>query len=310
MSPPDTELLEQLHHLHEASPQMVALFDAQDRLRYANPAFMSAFHAEADGQTSWMSLMRANLAAGRGNIVRTADHQAWLAAAASRRGKLPFRAFEADLHDGRWIWMCETVDDRGWMLCVASDITHLRQDGRALRQERDLALRAAQTDALTGISNRAHVLHQLEQGLQRVREQGAQLAVVLLDLDHFKRINDSLGHEAGDQVIRDFARRLQQSSRRADGCGRYGGEEFMLLLCDVSAAEAQSIVERLLAQTRSARPLPQRPDFAYSSSAGLCMARPGDSIEQVCHRADMALYAAKAAGRDRCALAAGDDAQP
>lgn len=298
--PDELALLTQLRALHDASPQMVALFDAQDLLRYANPAFQAGFHARPDGQTRWLDLMRANLAAGRGNIVHAKDTEAWLAAAASRRGKLPFRAFEADLHDGRWIWMCETVDTQGWMLCCASDITSLKQDGRALRQERDQALRAAQTDALTGISNRAHVLQQLERSLARVRDKRGTLAVVLLDLDHFKRINDTLGHEAGDSVIRDFARRLQQSSRRADGCGRYGGEEFMLLLCDVSVTEAQSIVERLLTQTRSARPLPQRPDFAYSCSAGLSMARPDDSIERICHRADLALYAAKAAGRDRC----------
>ncbi|WP_349744467.1 GGDEF domain-containing protein [Roseateles cavernae] len=300
---PDDELIRQLMALHEASPQLLAVFDERDLLRYANPAFRTAFHAVPDGRLTWLEMMRANGASGHGNVILASDAEAWLSAAASRRGKLPFRAFEADLVDGRWIWMSETMLPNGWMCCSASDITALRTDGRALRQERDRALRAAQTDALTGLGNRSHVLQQLEMQLARLRRpQGGSLAVVLLDLDRFKLINDGYGHEAGDRVLCDFARQLQQSTRRGDACARLGGEEFMLLLVEVEPAQALAIVERLLRCLRESRPLVEHPEQAYSASAGLTMAGPEDSARSVYQRADRALYRAKAEGRDRCCV--------
>lgn len=293
------ELIAQLLALQADSPLLLAVFDAQDVLRYANEAFSQAFDVRPDGHTRWLDMMRRNLATGRGSAVSAADPEAWLAGAASRRGKQRFRAFEADLVDGRWIWMSETMHAGGWMLCSASDISALKQDGRALRQERDRALRAAQTDPMTGISNRPHLLQQLAEQLARVQAGEGRLAVALLDLDHFKRINDSLGHAAGDLVICDFARQLQACSRRLDACGRMGGEEFMLLLVDVSIEQTQAVVERLLARTRQANPIADQPSLHYTVSAGLTLARPGDTIAELCHRADEALYQAKAAGRDR-----------
>lgn len=292
-------IAQRLLALHEASPKLLAVFDNHDVLRFANEAFCQAFDTRPDGCTTWLDMMRRNLRSGRGNVMSAPDPEAWLAGAASRRGKQPFRAFEADLIDGRWIWMTETMDAQGWMLCSASDITALKIDGRALRQERDRALRAAQTDPMTGISNRAHVLQQMQEQLSRVQIGAGQLAVALLDLDHFKRINDTLGHGAGDAVICDFARQLQASSRRLDACGRMGGEEFVLLLVDVSPEQAQAVIERLLARTRQASPLAEQPRLHYTASAGLTLARPGDTIAELCHRADEALYQAKAAGRDR-----------
>jgi diguanylate cyclase (GGDEF)-like protein len=213
---------------------------------------------------------------------------------------LPFRAFESDLHDGRWVWMTETLLGNGWMLCVASDITSFHQDGRALRQAYDQALRTAQTDALTGLSNRTHIVRQADQLIA----QGRPFALALLDLDHFKRINDLYGHSAGDEVIRDFARHLQASIRREDGAGRVGGEEFTLLLSGCGREQSEAIVSRLFARVRAARPLANAPGQGYTASAGLVLHQPGESATQLYNRADHALYRAKDAGRDQWAWAA------
>ncbi|MEJ6006155.1 GGDEF domain-containing protein [Paucibacter sp. AS339] len=300
--PSPDDLARQLMALHADSPQPTALFDQHDVLRFANEAFCQAFDTRPDGSTRWVDMMRANLAKQCGNVVSSSDHEAWLAAAASRRGKQAFRAFEADLRDGRWIWMSETTHANGWMLCSACDITALRADERTLRQERDKALRAAQTDPLTGISNRRHVMQQLEQHVAALSLSAMPLALAVLDLDHFKAINDRLGHDAGDAVIRDFSRLLQQSSRRGDGCGRVGGEEFMLVMSDVDQAQAQAILQRLQTLVSQSRPLPEHPEQGYTYSAGLAMARPGESLAQLCKRADLALYQAKDEGRNRCCL--------
>ncbi|MDI4634499.1 diguanylate cyclase [Pelomonas sp. V22] len=283
--------------LHEASPNPAALFDAGDVLRWANKAFCEAYKVQPDGVLTWSDMMRNNHARSQGAVIEADDIEAWLAATASRRGKLPHRAFEADLSDGRWIWMSETMQADGWMLCLAIDITPLRQDSRSLRQAHAKAVRAAQTDALTGLANRRQGLQLLQQAL--TQPEAWPLCVAMLDLDHFKQVNDQLGHAAGDEVLRDFARQMLASTRREDGCARLGGEEFLLILPAAALGQAGVIVERLLARVRLARPLADVPEFGYRCSAGLVEAQWGESAETLLQRADAALYRAKAAGRDR-----------
>ncbi|MBQ0961063.1 GGDEF domain-containing protein [Ideonella sp. 4Y11] len=125
-------------------------------------------------------------------------------------------------------------------------------------------------------------------------------AVALIDLDHFKQINDQHGHAAGDQVLRDFADRLQHALRRSDTCGRVGGEEFLVVLDGLSIDDAQEVMQRLLLAVRQGRPLDDLPDFAYSASIGLVRAREAERPEDVMARADLALYAAKRGGRNTC----------
>lgn len=286
------------------TPVLMSLFDRSDMLQWANHAFRQAYGLETDQRMSWSDLMRHNHQIGAGALIRTNDIDVWLASARSRRGKQAFRAFECDLQDGRWLWMTETVCADGAMLCVACDITHLRHDDRHLRQERDHAVRAAQTDALTGISNRAHILSQLDQQVQRARSQHLRCGVALLDLDHFKQINDRYGHAAGDTVLQHFAHLLRQMLRREDCFGRIGGEEFLLLLPDACTQTLPATLHRLLAMLPLQRPLESLPDFFYTCSAGIALIHPSDTAAGVLHRADTALYAAKAAGRHRLEWAA------
>jgi predicted signal transduction protein with EAL and GGDEF domain len=124
-----------------------------------------------------------------GALIQTSDFSRWLTSARSRRGKVTYRAFEADLCDGRWIWVTETMQADGSMLCIASDITELKTSQRSLRLSRDVALRASLTDPLTGISNRMHIFEQLAQRIEQVTKITQQIGVVLIDLDEFKKIS-------------------------------------------------------------------------------------------------------------------------
>lgn len=290
-----------LMSMHETSPVLQALFDEHDILRHANAAWRQAYRVEPG--ISWADMMRRSHARREGALIETDDIEAWLASVRSRRGKQPVRTFEADLCDGRWLWVTETVDPaQGWLLCVGVDITPLRQDGRSLRQAHAKALAEAQTDALTGLSNRRHGL----QLLQNALADGAAwpLCIAALDLDDFKQINDTLGHAAGDQVLVDFARQLQRSIRREDGCARIGGEEFLLVLPATDAADAHAVLERLQAHVSESRPVDGQPDRSYSCSAGLALAARGETADALLRRADAALYRAKQAGRDRIEEAA------
>lgn len=244
--------------------------------------------------------MRLNHRLRTGVVIRNNDFEGWLLSAQSRRGKLPYRAFEMDLYDGRWFWMTETVQQDGWMLCVASDVTELRQGYRTLRQDRDLAVRASQTDELTGTANRRFVFAKLALQVEQVAKgREASFCLCTLDIDFFKQINDRFGHKCGDAVLRDFVAIAHSVIRRVDCFGRIGGEEFMLILPRSSVAEGQEIVERLLQKVRLSRPLSEFPDFSYSCSAGMTAYQVAESADDVFLRADQALYAAKERGRDR-----------
>jgi len=299
------QILSRLVAVQLESPVLIALYDRMDRLRYANAAFRSAFSLEAHETPSWEEIMRRNLGAGLGTVVGSMEFESWLTSTKSRRGKASFRAFEMDQVDGRWFWMTETVDADGWMLCLATDITQLRVGDRALRQAHDLALRASQTDDLTGVSSRRSMMTALE-ALNEAVAQGraAPGCVCLLDLDFFKRINDSFGHQIGDQVLVEFARLVQTAMRRRDWFGRIGGEEFMLILPDTDLARAKFIVAGILEKVRKARPISEAPSLSYTCSGGIAEILPGGSVTDLYARADQALYMAKNAGRDRLEIAA------
>ena len=297
VKPKSDNIAERMARLYDLSPLMVSLYDDNDMLRYANPAYASVFRLDHSESLSWSDLMRRSYTTGHGANIQTDDIEAWLTATRARRGKQPFRTFEADLTDGRWIHLTETVDAQGWMLDVAFDVTALRINQRSLRVARDGALRAAQVDALTGVSNRPHLMQQLAQRATELQERGQPCGIVMLDLDHFKAVNDNYGHHSGDLVLKHFAHLVAKVLRREDGFGRLGGEEFLLICPKVDAASLERLVARLLKQIAGAAPLPEVPDFHYSCSAGLVMLASDVDPQDSLRAADRALYQAKARGR-------------
>jgi diguanylate cyclase (GGDEF)-like protein len=169
-----------------------------------------------------------------------------------------------------------------------------------VREERIHQL--SRTDALTNLHNRRSILELLEQELTRLRRKPAPLSVVILDLDHFKKVNDTWGHPMGDRVLQIAARILRESVREGDHVGRYGGEEFMLILPDTDLAEAMIVLERCRQQLLAAEVVTDDQDrLQITASFGLvCQDRtPLLASQQLIQRADEALYAAKANGRNR-----------
>jgi diguanylate cyclase (GGDEF)-like protein len=171
--------------------------------------------------------------------------------------------------------------------------------GVALAQVRELSER----DELTGLANRRSVMVQLEQAVARCNGGGAPLAVALLDVDHFKRVNDRHGHAVGDEVLRGFAGAVAARLRSSDRVARYGGEEFLLLLpgCGEAAAAEQAAHRVRLAVAQHAWD-GLVPGLQVTVSAGVSLCQPGDTVAQLLQRADAALYRAKAAGRNTVCL--------
>lgn len=165
----------------------------------------------------------------------------------------------------------------------------------ANEQLRGLLEFSAAHDALTGALNRSAFFERANAEFQRSRRYGTPLSIALMDLDHFKRINDSHGHAAGDRVLVDFCVAVRGAVRPGDSLGRYGGEEFVLLLPGATREEAGSIMQRLL---ETVRPGPGLPPYAFS--IGYACLEPGMSgVDDLLAAADQALYQAKENGRGR-----------
>ncbi len=156
----------------------------------------------------------------------------------------------------------------------------------------------ATQDELTGLVNRRHMGELLAAEQTRQLRSGQQLSLVLLDLDHFKRINDSYGHQAGDAALRIFAASMLPSLRGSDVLARWGGEEFLLLLPATGPAEALHCVERMREGLARVSLVDIAPDLTLTFSAGLAACEAGQPIDAVIERADQALYRAKQAGRN------------
>jgi len=163
-------------------------------------------------------------------------------------------------------------------------------------------VRRAETDPLTDVANRRSLVRRGEDCLQVFARTGNPLAVVILDLDQFKSVNDTYGHAAGDAVLRMVAGVVERTLRSGAAFARVGGEEFAVLLPDTSLTDALAVAERLRASISSFS-MPALDGASVTASFGVTVADPGDaSIEAVLHRADTALYDSKRAGRDRVAF--------
>ena len=165
----------------------------------------------------------------------------------------------------------------------------------------------SRTDALTNLHNRRSILDLLDQELARIQRQPSPLAVVILDLDHFKKVNDTWGHPMGDRVLQIAARVLRDSLRETDHVGRYGGEEFMLILPNTSLSAAMTVLERCRQHLISAEVMTDcQSRLQITASFGLvCQDQtPQLTSQQLIHHADEALYSAKANGRNRIEMLA------
>jgi diguanylate cyclase (GGDEF)-like protein len=186
---------------------------------------------------------------------------------------------------------------------LAGQLSRLREKLRrqkadltdALTRIQDLATR----DELTGLANRRHLQQLVELERQRGMRSGLPFCLAVIDVDHFKRINDSHGHPAGDRVLRNFAREALATIRGSDVLGRWGGEEFLLMMPNTRASLARLGVERLRLRAEAMRIDLDGQMLSFTLSAGVVEHLAGESIADAIARADRALYAAKQQGRNR-----------
>jgi len=178
---------------------------------------------------------------------------------------------------------------------LSERVTVLETELRRLSEE-------VSTDQLTQIANRRGLLQAFEAERSRIERTGTTLCVGLLDIDNFKRLNDELGHAAGDEALRSLASVVSRTLRPTDVTARYGGEEFVVLLPDTPAEEGQLILTRLQRSLSGGLFMHEQKQIFVTFSAGVTTYRPGERIEDALERADQALYEAKRTGKNKTCI--------
>jgi diguanylate cyclase (GGDEF)-like protein/PAS domain S-box-containing protein len=285
----------------ETAQEGIWLVDAEERTTFVNARLteMLNYTAEEMQGRSWFDFMDEE---SRKMARRRMENQDYTH---TEQYDVKFRC-----KDGRAIWMLASINsllDRqgryAGALGMMVDITDRKQMEEELR-------RLATLDPLTGLFNRRQFFTVAEKEFERCQRYNHTLAALMLDIDHFKRINDTFGHQTGDQVLQTVASIMRDRLRRVDVLGRYGGEEFVMLLPETSRTTAMATANRLCAAL-AATSMPIEGEDAVSVTVSIGVAALTDcmgvTLEQLLARADQALYEAKNAGRNQVRSWGGDD---
>ncbi len=200
---------------------------------------------------------------------------------------------------GRLVLKLTTLD-----IAVATEVYHrssvleLDRSVKHLQLEQSLLRTQLQLDALTGVSSRTSLLNELEGAVSRAAKTGQPLCIIMADLDHFKEINDTHGHMVGDKVLAEVGARIRAALREFDVVGRYGGEEFVVVLENTSRHTARLIAERIRQRIASSPIKVGHLQLQLTISQGLAVRAEGDDLQRLLQRADDAMYQAKRAGRN------------
>ncbi|MNP29031.1 Response regulator PleD [compost metagenome] len=185
---------------------------------------------------------------------------------------------------------------------LAERVAHMEQEAQGFREHLEEQRQKALIDPLTGLPNRAAWSERLEYEIGQWQQHGNTLMLAMLDLDHFKRINDNYGHLAGDKVLKIIASVLRKRLRPTDFIARFGGEEFVLLMPSTVPANGMKLLETLRASIEACPFHFKGEPVTITLSIGLAAFRAGEHGDAVLKRADQALYRAKNAGRNRVEL--------
>jgi len=192
-----------------------------------------------------------------------------------------------------------------WMIAAAwygsAQWLRLRRQHVELQTEKDKFEKLSTVDGLTKVLNR----HGIEQFIATRRSDALPTSVIVIDLDHFKKINDHRGHYAGDRVLQNVGEILRSQTRNTDGLGRWGGEEFILVCPGASLSKASDLAEKLRHRIMTTNFIPEDP-LSVTASFGVATAPPGGSFDEAFQQADQALYLAKSRGRN-CVVCASED---
>lgn len=184
-----------------------------------------------------------------------------------------------------------------------TQVRALEESVQSLHDRSVVLQRQAEIDEGTGLANRKYILEVSQRALSMAQRERTSLCLIIADLDWFKRVNDNYGHLVGDQVLRDIAARIHSVIREFDSVGRYGGEEFLIVMANKTEPAVRKIAERILRRVEDEPVHYGAFEIPVTISLGVAFARSGDTLTALIERSDKALYKAKNAGRNQIVFA-------
>ncbi|MEZ5826373.1 MAG: diguanylate cyclase [Geminicoccaceae bacterium] len=294
-----TEAEELLSDAYRTLPDGFALFDSEDRLTHFNDSFAGLYSRTGNAihkGARFEEILRDGLAAGQFSeaVGREAE---WLETRLEQHDNPDKPVVEA-LADDRWVQVHESRTSNGGRVSYRIDVTESRKYEELLKA-------MAWTDPLTGLLNRRRFLGLGNQEINRARRKGLETSVFILDVDHFKAINDTYGHDCGDAALVHLADLITDILRDYDLFGRYGGEEFVILAPDTNIKSAQMLAGRILSGVSTSTVITDKGELSLTVSIGIARCDPSKPkpLEHALSRADAALYKAKISGRNRAIAA-------
>lgn len=277
----------------ETLPDGFVLYDKHDRLTICNEQYRETYpesaHVIQPGR-SFEEIIREGVRC-KQYAEAIGREDAWIAERLAAHAN-PTGPVEQLLPDGRWVRVLEKRLPNGGTVGFRVDITELKQRQAELYE-------LAHRDELTGTMSRRAILSAARKFGDAARSRGEPLGLMIVDIDKFKTVNDDLGHFAGDEVLKEFCRRIESQLRDTDCLGRLGGEEFLVILPNTPPRECVARAERMRTLL-SATPLTlEDGDIALTMSLGVTEYRDGETMDEAFARADRLLYQAKDMGRDR-----------
>ncbi|TDR77850.1 GGDEF domain-containing protein [Paludibacterium purpuratum] len=282
------------------------IIDANDTILYQNKAQAAMFSLEAqdmmigrhvDALFTWLYIHNRGIH----GVLDAPNLEAWLREAHQRTRSTASDMFELTLLDGRTLLVTKQSTAQKGVMFICTDISEQKWLQAELVRLHAEVEQLALIDELTGVANRRHLMQQLRHEVARGQRYRQPLCVAMIDLDHFKRINDHYGHPAGDAVLRHFASTLTEQMRNTDMIGRVGGEEFAIIMADTALDDAIQVLTRISQFIASQRLDHVAEGLGYTFSAGVIeMPHDTDGDESsLLSLADQALYQAKTGGRNR-----------
>ncbi len=287
----------------DLSPDCFCVYDNEVVL-YCNDHFADIFGTSKEKAigSKYKALLRQAWLSQKGVIIDTDDFDAWLSDLDKAHDELSISQFETDLTDGRWFRMSRTTLACGYTVVFGVDITELKRTQKALEEANKHIEQLANTDQLTGVNNRRAFESIAKHEVAIATRYKHPLSLLTLDIDFFKRINDNYGHEAGDDVLKQFTQLCSGIIRESDILCRIGGEEFVILLPVTESTAARKLAERIRSRIADNEFYlsSQNKKIPMTVSIGISQRNEFDeSIDEVLARADSALYQAKNNGRNQ-----------
>ncbi len=285
-----------------ASKDGVGVFNQDDLLIFCNEPLAKDFGFTVDEVIgkSFEEMMRLSYLSGAGVHVENDDLEGLIERAKQSRLKLGYTSFESDRANGDWTLVSRLRTEDGHIFLYTQDITELKKTEASLRETLNHVKNLAATDSLTGISNRRHFMESSVIEFDRSKRHGHPLTILALDIDHFKSINDTFGHQAGDEVLRSICTCCQSLLRASDIFGRLGGEEFSILLPDTDKESASIMAQRILDNISALKVKYEEGIISFTTSIGISqLTDECQNMEALMKNSDEALYKAKNNGRNR-----------